>query len=233
MKVAIIPARGGSKRIAKKNIKSFCGQSIIGWPLGVARRSNLFDKIIVSTDDSEIADIAKSFGAEVPFVRSAELSDDLSTVSDVMGHTVEWMINQGWRLESVCCIYATAVFLNKNDLSYAFKKFMSYKWNYVFSATTFAHPIQRAIKRSNSKGIMMFDPKEYRTRSQDLEVAYHDAAQFYFGKPDAWLTKTRIFNEGSEMVVLPRWRVQDIDTSEDWDNAEMIFRLINKISFKN
>ena len=230
MNVAVIPARGGSKRIPRKNIKEFCGQPMISWSIEVAKESKLFEHIIVSTDDQEIAKISESFGAEVPFIRPKELSGDYTITSEVIAHAVNWMIEQSWQPVGVCCIYATAPFIKKDDLLKAYELFKSNRWFYVFSATTFPFPIQRAIKKLNAGGIEMFQPKHFETRSQDLEEAFHDAGQFYFGKPEAWIKTEIFFQENSEIVILPRWRVQDIDTSEDWDYAELIMKNITRKS---
>lgn len=228
MKVAVIPARGGSKRIHRKNIRDFCGKSMIAWPIAEAKESGIFEHILVSTDDEEIAEVSKSCGAEVPFMRPAELSDDYTGTAEVVAHAVSWMHEQGWHPESVCCIYATAPFIKKDDLFKAYKIFKTNKWSYVFSAASFSFPIQRAIKKLNGGGIDMFQPEHFETRSQDLEDGFHDAGQFYFGKPEAWIAKEKIFQKNSEIVVLPRWRVQDIDTELDWKHAELIMNVLMK-----
>jgi len=230
MNVAIIPARSGSKRIPKKNIKSFCGKPIIYWPIDVIKKSNIFDKIIVSTDDEEIGEIARSFGAETPFIRPQNISDDFANVSDVMCHAVKWLEQGKYNLNTICCIYATAVFLAEEDLKIGYRTFLSQKWNYVFSGTTFPFPIQRAFKRNDNQGIEMFERRYLKSRSQDLEKAYHDAAQFYYGKSLAWVNKYEIFNKDSEAILLPRWRIQDIDTVEDWINAELMFKTLKNNS---
>ena len=178
MNIAVIPARGGSKRIPRKNIKYFCGKPIISYSIETARSSKIFDEIIVSTDDNEIASIAKSLGGQVPFMRPSDISDDFSTTGDVMRHAISWFENQKKSLDVVCCIYPTAPLLLKSDLIKAHNEFKSNNWSYVFSATRFSFPIQRAFKKSGSKGIQMFQSEHYRSRSQDIEVAYHDAGQF-------------------------------------------------------
>jgi len=223
MNVAVIPARGDSKRIPRKNIKEFCGKPMIAWPIEVAKESGLFEHIIISTDDEEIAEVAKRFGASVPFIRSKELSDDFSTTDDVMAHATKWLQDNHGQLTFVCCIYATAPFIQKADLLNAYEIFKTNKWSYVFSATTFPFPVQRAIKRLNNGGIEMFYPNHYETRSQDFDEAFHDAGQFYMGKPEAWINRERQFGLHSEIIILPKWRVQDIDTIEDWKNAENMF----------
>lgn len=231
MNLAVIPARGGSKRIPRKNIKYFCGKPIIAWSIERAKECGIFNQIIISTDDEEIAEIAKKFGASVPFIRSKELSDDFSTTDDVMVHATKWLQENNEHLNLVCCIYATAPFIQKNDLLDAYKIFRKNNYSYVFSATTFPFPIKRAIKKLKNGGIDMFYPNHYKTRSQDLEEAYHDAGQFYMGKPQAWINKERQFGLNSEIITIPQWRVQDIDSEEDWKRAEIIFKYLNE--YKN
>ena len=182
MNVAIIPARGGSKRIPKKNIKDFCGNPMISYPIKVALKSKIFQRVIVSTDDNEIAKVSESFGAEVPFIRPKNISDDFATTGDVMSHAAKWLKENANHLASVCCIYATAPFIKKDDLIKAYNLFKENKWSFVFSATSFPFPIQRAIKLNEEGGIKMFQPEHFESRSQDLTESYHDAGQFYFGK---------------------------------------------------
>lgn len=222
MRVAIIPARGGSKRIPRKNIREFCGKPMIAWPLGVARDSGLFDYIAVSTDDDEIAAVAKQFGAEVPFRRPAELSDDQADTTKVIAHAVDWALHQGWALTGVCCIYATAPFLRALDLERGLRVLESGAWAYAFTATEFEAPIFRSFKKRPEGGVEMFFPEHFLTRSQDLPTALHDAGQFYWGRPEAWLEGKRLFDRHSAPVVIPRWRVQDIDDEDDWRRAEAI-----------
>ncbi|KHN54694.1 pseudaminic acid cytidylyltransferase [Pectobacterium fontis] len=229
MKVAIIPARGGSKRIPRKNIKLFCGKPMIVWSIEQARASECFDNIIVSTDDHEIADIACQYGAEVPFMRPDELSNDYATTGQVMSHAVAWLQRESV-VQDACCIYATAPFLSAEDIRYGYQKFKETQSDYVFSVTSYAFPIQRALKKSSNGRVSMFQPAEFQTRSQDLEEAFHDAGQFYWGKPKAWQEERPIFNSDSTAVVLPRHRVQDIDTQEDWDRAELMFQVLRQNS---
>ena len=226
MNVAIIPARGGSKRIVHKNVKHFCGQPIIAYSIETAISSNIFDKVIVSTDDKEIAETAKDYGAEVPFVRPASLSDDYTATNAVIIHGINWFLDQGYRLNSVCCIYATAPLIQKDDLIKAHKIFLTNKWEFVFSATSFVYPIQRAFKKLKTGGIKMFQPEHFQTRSQDLPSAYHDAGQFNFGKTEAWLENIITFSEKSTIITIPPYRTVDIDTEEDWIRAELIMELL-------
>lgn len=223
MKVAIIPARGGSKRIPKKNIKEFHGKPIIAWSIEAARETGLFDRIIVSTDAPEIAVIAKSLGAEVPFMRPAELSDDHTGTSAVVAHAIGWLRSQGLQPDQLCCIYATAPFTSPNDIQRGFRLLEESGADFAFSVTSYAFPIQRAIRLTPAGRIEMFHPEYGVTRSQDLEDAYHDAGQFYWGRADAWCSGIPIFGPDSVPVVISRSRVQDIDTPEDWERAQLMF----------
>lgn len=230
MKLAIIPARGGSKRIPRKNIKSFGGQPMIAWSITAARQSGCFDRIIVSTDDAEIANVAKAHGAEVPFMRPAELSDDHTGTTSVIAHAITWQNANGASVSDACCIYATAPFLRAQDLQRGFQMLQGTSAEYAFSVTSYAFPIQRAIRITPGQRIAMFQPKHFNTRSQDLEEAWHDAGQFYWGKSTAWLARKSIFSIDSVPVNLPRYRVQDIDTPEDWERAEWMFKCFNQFS---
>lgn len=224
MKIAVIPARGGSKRIPRKNIKDFRGKPMIAWSIEAAKTSGLFERIIVSTDDEDIADLAKRWGAEAPFKRPVELSNDYAGTTEVIAHATQWALNQGFEVEAVCCIYATAPFIQVDDLHRGWVALNSGDWDYAFTATDFAAPIFRSFKQNAEGGIDMFYPEHYLTRSQDLPTALHDAGQFYWGKPSSWLDGKRVFDRGSVPIVIPRWRVQDIDTEEDWLRAELMFR---------
>ena len=229
MKIAIIPARGGSKRIPRKNIKLFCGKPIIAWSIEAAINSKCFDKVIVSTDDLEIAEIAGSFGAEIPFMRPENLSDDQTTTIPVINHTIKWLKQQGIHPKLACCIYATAPFVKADSIKQAYKQLQTTQADYCFSVTSYAFPIQRAIKITQQR-IEMFYPEHLNTRSQDLEEAYHDAGQFYWGKAEAFKQLKPLFSEHASLFLLPRHLVQDIDTQEDWTRAELMFYAIkNKV----
>ncbi|WP_108958540.1 pseudaminic acid cytidylyltransferase [Leptospira ellinghausenii] len=230
MNTCIIPARGGSKRIPRKNIKLFHGKPMIAYSIETAIQSKLFDRVIVSTDDLEIAEVSRHYGAEVPFMRPKELSDDQTATIPVIGHAIQWMIKEGISTECVACIYATAPFILKNDLISAEKSFREGGWEYVFSATSFGFPIFRGFKKDTDGKIEMFFPEHFGTRSQDLPEAFHDAGQFYFGKPSAWIEGKRIFDNWSSIVELPRWRVQDIDTQDDWERAEVLYTMISSMN---
>jgi pseudaminic acid cytidylyltransferase len=224
MKIAVIPARGGSKRIPRKNIRNFCGKPMIAWSIEAAKDSGLFDHVIVSTDDAEIAQVAKEWGAEVPFVRPDELSNDHAGTTEVIAHAAQWALDKGFGVDAVCCIYATAPFVQVDDLKRGLAALESGDWAYAFTVTDFAAPIFRSFKQTAEGGIEMFYPEHFLTRSQDLPTALHDAGQFYWGRPSAWIEGKRVFDQGSIPVIIPRWRVQDIDTVEDWLRAELMFR---------
>ncbi|MBY7971807.1 pseudaminic acid cytidylyltransferase [Vibrio fluvialis] len=226
MKIAIIPARGGSKRIPRKNIKAFHGKPMIAYSIEAALASGCFDKVIVSTDDAEIEAVAVAYGAEVPFLRPAEISNDHATTMDVMAHAIHWCQSEGWDVEVVCCLYATAPFVLPEDLQQGYALLRDPSVQFAFSATSFPFPIQRAIKLDKDGSVSMFTPENEQVRSQDLEEAYHDAGQFYWGKTSAFLAKLSIFSRHSKAVLLPRNRVQDIDTHEDWEFAESLFSVL-------
>ena len=217
MKIAIIPARGGSKRIPRKNIKNFHGKPLIAYSIEAALNSRVFDRVIVSTDDSEIA--------EVPFLRPKNISDDFATTMDVIKHSInELSLNDDCQL---CCLYATAPFVQVHDFVEASNMLSSINIDYVFSATEFSFPIQRAIKIDENGLCDMFQPEHENTRSQDLEKAYHDAGQFYFGEVSAFQQNKPFFHSSkSKPFLLPTYRVQDIDTLEDWKRAELLFEVL-------
>ena len=223
-RVAIIPARGGSKRIPRKNVKDFCGKPMIAWSIEAAKASSCFDQIIVSTDDDEIAKVASEWGGTVPFMRPEKLSDDFTGTLPVIRHAVEWLNQHETPVEYACCLYATAPFISAEDLKLGLQLIKDAGSSYAFSVTSYAFPIQRAIRITENGRVAMFNPEHFQTRTQDLEEAWHDAGQFYWGTADAWCEERLIFSEDSVPVKLPRHRVQDIDTPEDWIRAEWLFR---------
>ena len=196
---------------------------MIAWSIEAALQSGCFDRVSVTTDDEEIADIARTCGAEVPFMRPATLSDDHTATIPVIAHAIDWYRQQGEKPNEVCCIYATAPFINHEDIQMGLKLLQEGDWSYVFSATTFAYPIQRAFKKTEDNGLKMVFPEEFLTRSQDLAEVMHDAGQFYWGKADAWVQNRKIFDHWSTVVRLPRWQVQDIDNVDDWEMAELMY----------
>ena len=224
MRLAVIPARGGSKRIPRKNIKPFCGKPMIAWSIEAALQSGCFDHIVVSTDDEEIAAIALTHGAEVPFRRPAALSDDHTGTIPVIAHAVGWMNEHVAPTELACCIYATAPLVSAVDLQRGQRTLVECGSDYAFSVTSYPFPIQRAIRITADQRVEMFNAEHFGTRSQDLEEAWHDAGQFYWGKASAWLGGKPLFSRDAAPVALPRHRVQDIDTPEDWARAEWLFQ---------
>ncbi len=224
MKLAVIPARGGSKRIPRKNIKLFGGLPMIAWSIKAALQSECFDRIIVSTDDDEIAQVAQAFGAEVPFMRPVELADDHAGTIPVITHAIDWQNQHGGSVAEVCCIYATAPFIQATDLQRGLDILQRTGAEYAFSVTSYAFPIQRSIRITADQRIEMFQPEYFSARSQDLEETWHDAGQFYWGNAQAWLQGKSLFSRDAAPVPLPRYRVQDIDTLEDWERAEWLFR---------
>ena len=227
MKVAIIPARGGSKRVPRKNIKPFHGKPIIAYSIETALRSKLFDRVIVSTDDREIAEVACSIGAESPFLRPDSLADSFTGTNAVVKHAIEWLNNQGAAVEYACCIYATAPFLQNGYLEEGFVQLLQSGRMYAFSVTTFPFPIQRAIRIAKNGDIEPMFPESITRRSQDLVETYHDAGQFYWGRAKAFLDEVPTFSAASVPIVLPRYLVQDIDTPEDWERAELMYCILH------
>ena len=227
MRVAIIPARGGSKRIPHKNIRVFCGQPMISWSIQAAMNSELFDQIIVSTDDEGIARESEKCGASVPFIRPAALSDDLTGIKAVVAHSIRELESAGQIPEFVCCIFATAPFIHQDDLIAAWEKMKDVTVDFSFPVARYAAPIQRAIRIDESGRSGMFNPNAFHCRSQDLEPAYHDAGQFYWGRSQAWLGENVMFSKISQPIIIPSYRVQDIDSEEDWTRAEIMFQAIH------
>lgn len=227
MKLAVIPARGGSKRIPRKNIRNFCGKPIIAYSISAALESGCFDHVVVSTDDEEIAAVAREYGATTPFIRPPEFSNDYAGTIPVIKHAIEWFQKNAIAPEMVCCIYATSPFIHNDDLLKGQKLLISSDAEYAFSVTSYPSPIQRAMLITESGRMKMFDPENFNIRSQDLVQAYHDAAQFYWGWPSAFTNEVPIFSEASAPVLLPSFRVMDIDTMEDWQHAELMYKAFN------
>lgn len=219
--LCVIPARGGSKRIPRKNVKDFLGKPLIAYSIEAALNSGVFERVIVSTDDAEIADVAVKFGAQVPFMRDAALSDDYATSSDAVADAAARLGGYS----HVCCLYATAPLITGEILREAYGKFEEAECEFLFSTTEFNFPIQRAIRLSKDGAVSMFYPQFALTRSQDLERAYHDAGAFYFGRREAWLEKKPIFAPHSRAFLLPRNLVCDIDTPEDFKFAQKLYEI--------
>ena len=230
--IAIIPAREGSKRIPKKNIKQFAGKPIIAYSIETAHSVNLFDRIIVSTDSKEISEVAKYYGAEVPFMRPSELADDFTATAPVLIHALNWLNQHGSPSEYFCCIYATAPFLRIEYIKKGFDLLREKNAITAFSVASFPYAIFRALKIDENGFVKMFWPEYENARSNDLPYAYHDAGQFYWGDTKRFLTEKKLFSSDSVPVILPRYLVQDIDTPEDWETAEKMYSVLQMDKIK-
>lgn len=226
MIIAIIPARGGSKRIPNKNIREFLGTPMIAYSIKVALESGLFDKVIVSTDSRKIADIAEAHGAEVPFIRPDDLSDDHSSTAAVLVHALKFAEQQGWHTEYACCIYATAPFIRTEYLAQGLEAVKNASVDNAFSVTSYAFPVFRAQRIKNDGMLEMQWPEHRLSRSQDLPELYHDAGQFYWMAVAAFMANPNLYAKAAP-VLLPRHLVQDIDTEEDWARAELMYKALN------
>lgn len=232
MKVAIITARGGSKRIPRKNIREFCGKPIIAYSIQAALAAKCFDEVMVSTDDEEIAEVAKTWGAQVPFMRSAKTASDYATTAEVLLEVLHQYQEIGIQPEIMCCIYPTAPFITSENLNTALD--MLQQNNNIHSINPivrFSFPIQRAVKLRNNM-ISMFQPEHLLTRSQDLEPAYHDAGQFYWFRVEKFLKNPSLVTENTAGIVMPEWLIQDIDNEEDWIKAEIKYRILQEQAYK-
>ena len=224
MIIAVIPARGGSKRIPRKNIKPFCGRPMIAWSIAAARATGVFDAILVSTEDEEIAAVAEATGAEAPFRRPPDLAGDHALTIPVIAHAIRWFEEHRAPVTLTCCIYATAPFLEPDSLRKGVEMLQAHPdAEFVFSVTSYAFPIFRALQRNADGSVAMFWPENELKRSQDLPEAWHDAGQFFWGRREAFLQRLGFFSARSFTVPIPRHLVQDIDTPEDWERAERMF----------
>jgi N-acylneuraminate cytidylyltransferase len=228
VKIAVIPARGGSKRIPRKNIRPFCGKPIIAYSISAAQQTGLFDQIVVSTDDEEIASVARGYGATTPFLRPKEIADDFTGTNAVVKHAVAWFNAQSNDITHACCLYATAPLVRAEDIAEGHDALSRSDAAFAFSVTSYAFPIQRALRITPGGRVDAIYPEHRMTRSQDLEHAYHDAGQFYWGTARAFLEDMPLFAPHSIGVVLPRHLVQDIDTLEDWKQAELMYETVNR-----
>jgi len=224
--VAVIPARGGSKRIPHKNIKSFCGKPMIAYSIEAAKNAGIFDRIIVSTDSKEIASIAKDFGAEIPFMRPVELADDFTGTDAVILHALKRLMEDGEKIDYICCIYATAPFVKTEYIIKGYNLLCDKNSTSCFSVTTYPFPIFRSLKINDKDRLEMFLPEYMETRSQDLPEAYHDAGQFYWADVKSYLKEKQFYSKNVAPVILPRYLVQDIDTPEDWETAEKMYSVL-------
>ena len=229
MRVAIIPARGGSKRIPRKNAKPFFGVPMIARTVATALASGLFEQVVVSTDDAEIAELARLAGAVTPFVRPVDLADDLTPTVPVVAHAVQECNALGWQITFACCIYPCVPLLAISDLVNALAMAIEKNADFVYPVTDYAHPIQRAMRRAPSGEMSLYSPQFEMTRTQDLEKSFHDAGQFYWGKASAWLAHKKMHSAGLGMPI-PHWRVVDIDNEDDWYRAEMLFKTLQTAS---
>lgn len=227
MKLAIIPARGGSKRIARKNIRPFAGRPVIAYSVEAALGSRCFDHVIVSTDDDEIADIARACGAEVPFTRPAALSDDHTVLADVIVHAIEWFEGRGQPVQAACCVFATAPFVSAAAIRQGADALAGGK-SFAIAVTSFPFAVQRAVRILPDGSLDALYPQYGQTRSQDLEPAWHDAGQFCWGTRDAFIHRLPAFAPHTAAIKLPRHLVQDLDTPEDWHRAELMYEALRR-----
>lgn len=224
--VAVIPARIGSKRIPKKNIRLFLGKPMISYSIEAAKESGVFDRILVSTDSAEIAEVAAKYGAEVPFMRPPELSDDHASTDAVLLHSLDWITKNWSQPDYFCCIYSTAPFVRPEYLRRGLEIIVNEKATSAFSVTSFPYPIFRALKMDEKGRVQMLWPEYRMTRSQDLPEAYHDAGQFYWVDTKKYAVEKKLFSADAVPVILPRKFVQDIDVPEDWERAEIMYKCL-------
>lgn len=222
--ICIIPARGGSKRIPRKNIKEFQGKPIIAYSIKAALDSGLFEEVMVSTDDQNIADIAIEYGAKVPFLRSKKNSDDFATTFDVIKEVTEVYKSQGKRFENICCIYSCAPFVTSKILLKAYNQLIEKKWDTVFPIIAYSFPIQRALRVNQGK-VSMILKDNLNIRSQDLEKSFHDAGQFYWCNTKRLLNSKKLITPNSGGIEISELDAQDIDTEIDWSLAELKYQL--------
>jgi len=226
MNIAIIPARGGSKRIPRKNIKMFAGKPMIAHAIIAAKASGLFEHIVVSTDDEEVAQLARLWGAETPFKRPANLADDITPTVPVIAHAVGACIDLGWPVDYACCIYPCSPFISSDDMLATLVKMEEQSSDFIYPVTEFAHPVQRSMRQLPTGGMQFLYPDSELSRTQDLEKTYHDAGQFYWGTANSWLEDKKMHTDGLGYPI-PNWRVIDIDTADDWKRAELLFSMLN------
>ncbi len=227
MHLAIIPARGGSKRIPRKNIKNFCGKPIISYAIEAVKNSKMFSNIVVSTDDLEIKEISLELGAKVPFMRPKDLSDDFIETQPVIKHAIKECLKREFIFDSVCCIYPCVPLITSNDIKKAFEIHKKNQYKYCFPIVEFSPPIQQAFEfNERNHNLSLVSPGFELERTQDLKKTFFDAGQFYWGRKDLWLNKKNMMATGVGLV-LPRWRILDIDNLEDWKRAELMYRTIH------
>jgi len=227
---AIIPARGGSQRIKKKNIKKFYLKPILYWTIKALKQSKLFSKIVLTTDDNQIKKTAEQLGFDYIISRPSNLADNYTPTKPVIEHAIR-ALKKKFKIKYVCCVYPCNPFLNSLDLKQSFKVLKKNKNNFVFPITEYTHPIQRAFKLAKKNKLIFFNKKHELTRTQDLVKSYHDVGQFYWGSVSNWLSKKRMHSNGIGLPI-PKWRVVDIDNLQDWKRAELLFKVL-KINGKN
>ncbi|HSI78263.1 MAG TPA: pseudaminic acid cytidylyltransferase [Lunatimonas sp.] len=227
--ICIIPARGGSKRIPRKNIKDFMGKPIIAYSIAAAVESGLFDEVMVSTDDAEIAQVALKFGAKVPFKRSAENSNDYATTADVLEEVIVNYKRAGLEFSHACCLYPTAPFVTPEYLKEGENMLLDPEVVSVFPVVKFDYPIWRGLKKMESGGMEMVWKEHLNSRSQDLQPVYHDAGQWYWFKVEKFLSSKTVFSDNSKGVEITSLEVQDIDTEHDWQLAELKYGYLQSI----
>lgn len=225
--LCIIPARGGSKRIPRKNIKTFLGKPIIAYSIEAALDSGIFDEVMVSTDDEEFAGIARKYGASVPFLRSEATANDYATTVDVLLEVIEQYKLRGKIFESICCLYSTAPFVTSDRLKEAYSK-LSDKIDACFTMVEYSYPIQRSLRINEEGQVEIKYPEYLKSRTQDLEKVYHDAGQFYFVKTDTLLNEKTVWCKRTAPLILSELEVQDLDTLTDWQLAQMKYELVHK-----
>ena len=224
--IAVIPARSGSKRIPRKNVKLFLGKPMISYAISAAIGSGLFNHVIVSTDDDDIAEVAIALGAEVPFLRPASLSDDFTVTVSVIEHAITKCLDIGWVFDFVCCIYPCVPLLQATDLQRSFQIFLDSNAKFCYPVVEFQSAIQRALLMDNNGRLSFVNPMDELTRTQDLVTTFHDAGQFYWGSTNSWLSETRMHSNAVGYTI-PTWRTIDIDTFEDWKRAEILTKSLD------
>jgi N-acylneuraminate cytidylyltransferase len=225
--LAIIPARGGSKRIPRKNILPFIGKPIIAYSIQAALDSGLFEEVMVSTDDEEIAEVAIRYGAKVPFLRSSENANDYAGIADVIVEVVQKYQSMGEDIENICCIFSTAPLISPTRIAEAYHKLIEEKYDSVCPIVAFSYPILRGLEFNEKNQLQMIWPEYLQARSQDLKPAYHDSGSFYWAKTDALIEQKTLFCKNGNAIILPETEVQDIDNETDWKLAELKYQLIN------
>jgi N-acylneuraminate cytidylyltransferase len=225
--LCVIPARGGSKRIPRKNIRDFLGKPIISYSIKLAKQSGLFEEVMVSTDDDEIQTIAIQHGASVPFKRSIKNSDDFATTMDVLREVIDNYTKRGMNFEQVCCLYPTAPLAQLHDFKEGHRMLTEQNCQVVLPVVPFSYPIWRGLTITSSNSIRMVYPEYLNSRSQDLDKVYHDAGQWYWMLSHVIKNRISLFGEGTKVIVLDDLKVQDIDNEYDWKLAEMKYQLLN------